>query len=65
MFYSARVFQAGVATTNPRAKEFEEAAAGARAHDADKSRTAPQMRHRPIRLLLFRRPARSCDALDM
>jgi hypothetical protein len=38
MFYSARVFQAGVATTNPRAKEFEEAAAGARAHDADNRR---------------------------
>ena len=38
LFYRARVRQARVAVTNRRSKEFDEAAAGPLAHDADNRR---------------------------
>ena len=66
LFYRARVRQARVAVTNRRTKEFDEAAAGPLADDADNRRQrlkpgTDQCRRR----LLFRRRAQSCDGFDI
>ena len=63
--FTARLRHPGVAVADGRGKEFDEAAAGALALDADNRPAATQGQHGQCRQrLLFRRSARSCDGLD-